>query len=222
MRLYAYYRSSASYRVRIALALKGVEYEYVPVNIAPSVADQSAASYGEINPLRQVPVLEWHDADARLQRLTQSVAIIEYLEERWPSPALLARDALVRARQREVAEIINAGIQPLHNSKTLAVLRTAGGPELEASFRHEVIERGLRVLERLAQAQTGPFFEGGAPSIADVFIVPQIYAAKRFSVEVPAGSRLSEIEAYANTQDAFYQAHPDRQPDAPKPERSTP
>src|SRR5690349_17047688 len=110
MRLYSYYRSSASYRVRIALALKGLDYAYVAVDISPARHDQEAEHYAAVNALRQVPVLEWQEAGATV-RLTQSVAIIEYLEERWPSPGLFPRDPLARARLREAVEIVNSGVQ---------------------------------------------------------------------------------------------------------------
>jgi maleylacetoacetate isomerase len=161
-----------------------------------------------------VPVLEWRDAEQRLIRLTQSVAIIEYLEERYPEPPLLARDLLARARQREAVELVNAGIQPLQNNRTLAALNAAGGAELEARFRNEAIARGLDALERLARRDDGPFFMGATPSLADVFIIPQLYNAHRFGVELSARPRLAAIEQHALKEPAFRAAHPDRQPDA--------
>ncbi len=222
MRLYSYWRSSASYRVRIALAIKGVSYEYTPINIAREVSAQDEAGYGAINPMHQVPVLEWREGEDMLVRLTQSVAIIEYLDERFPDPPLFARDPLMRAHQREAVEIVNAGIQPLHNTKTLNALRDAGGQELEERFRSEVIARGLRVMEVLAQAHDGPLFMGATASVVDVFIVPLLYSARRFAVDVSPMPRLLSIERHALAQDAFRAAHPDRQPDAAGRERSAP
>jgi maleylpyruvate isomerase len=222
MRLYSYSRSSASYRVRIALALKGVPYEYTAIDISRAVNAQGEESYGQVNPMRQVPVLEWRDAERTLHRLTQSVAIVEYLEERFPVPSLFARDPLARARQREAVELVNAGIQPLQNSQTLAALNRAGGQQLEECFRNEAIARGLCALELLAQAQEGPFFSGEAPSVADVFIIPQLYNARRFGVELASVPRLVAIEERALALAAFRAAHPDRQPDALRPESEKP
>jgi maleylpyruvate isomerase len=218
MRLYSYCRSSASYRVRIALALKGVRYEYVAVDISRAANAQAEHGFERVNPMRQVPVLEWRDAAQQLERLTQSVAIIEYLDERFPEPPLFAREPLARARQREAVEIVNAGTQPLQNNKTLATLRAAGGEELEARFRNEAIARGLAALELLAQRQPGPLFMATQPSIADVFIVPQLYNARRFGVPLTAHPRLVEIEHHALALGAFRAAHPDSQPDAPSTE----
>lgn len=222
MRLYNYCLSSASYRVRIALALKGVAYDYVAINIARTVRAQREESYRQVNAMRQVPVLEWRGADDAPVRLTQSVAIIEYLDERFPEPPLFAQDCLLRARQREVVEIINAGIQPLQNSHTMAVLREAGGVELEVSFRSEAITRGLTALEQLARTYSTPFFTGKSPSVADVFLVPQLFSARRFDVAVTPYPRLLEIEREALALPAFRAAHPERQPDASSPERTKP
>jgi maleylpyruvate isomerase len=111
-------------------------------------------------------------------------------------------------------EVVNAGIQPLQNSKILSALNRAGGQELEESFRNEVIARGLHALELLAQAQDGPFFIAGKPSVADVFIIPQLYSARRFGVELVSCPRLLAIESAALALEAFRAAHPDRQPDA--------
>jgi maleylpyruvate isomerase len=222
MKLYSYFRSSSSYRVRIALALKGIRYEYVPVDISPAVQAQRAVGYGEIHPLRQVPVLEWHDASGREQRLTQSVAILEYLDERWPTPPLLPHEPLERARIREAVEIVNSGIQPLQNSKTLALLRTVGGTEVEECWRREVIEQGLSALESLARANRGAFFSGDMPLLADLFIVPQLYNARRFGIDLAAFPRLLAIEVAALALDAFRLAQPERQPDAPPVEARPP
>jgi maleylpyruvate isomerase len=118
MRLYSYWRSSCAFRVRIVLNFKGMSYDYQPVNIAPGASEQTRDAYASINPMRQVPTLEW-DEDGTTVRLTQSVAIIEYIEEREPDPPLLPRAALTRARVREAVEIVNAGTQPLQNTSLL-------------------------------------------------------------------------------------------------------
>jgi maleylpyruvate isomerase len=200
--------------VRIGLALKGIAYEYVAVNIAPGAKAQHHEAYGRVNPMRQVPVLEWNDGEREL-RLTQSVAILEYLDERWPRPRLLPQGALARARVREAVEVVNSGIQPLQNTKLSEKLRSSAGAEVEAHWRGEVISQGLSTLEGLARAQEGPFFWGATPSMADVFIVPQLYNARRFNLTLTHFPRLLALESHALAHEAFGLAHPERQPDAP-------
>lgn len=214
MKLYSYYRSSSSYRVRIGLALKGIPHEYVAVNIAPTTKAQNAEPFGSVNPMRQVPVLEWMEAGLPV-RLTQSVAILEYLEERWPNPSLLPQDALARARVREAVEIVNAGIQPLQNTKLLEQLRVHASAEVEERWRNDAISQGLSALEAHALRQSGPFFLGSEPSMADLFIVPQLYNARRYGIPLHAFPRLTSLEAHALSHPAFRSAHPDAQPDAP-------
>ena len=221
MRLYSYYRSSASYRVRVALALKRIDYEYIPVDISNQMRAQATDAFEAINPMGQVPVLEWAGEGGEIRRLAQSSAIVEYLEEIRPEPPLLPQSAWARAKIREAVQIVNAGIQPLQNLHTLNVLRAAAGPTLEARFRDESIARGLVALERAACEHEGPFFFGVSPSIADVFIIPQLYNARRFGVAVGEG-RLKEIEQEAANHAAFKAAHPDQQPDAPQAEARSP
>lgn len=206
MKLYSYWRSSASYRVRIVLALKRIEYEYVPVDISKKTLEQHTGSYEKINAMRQVPVLEWLE-DGREQRLTQSVAICEYLDEMWPSPPLFPEHPLARARVREAVEIVNSGIQPLQN------LSRFGSEEGSAA---RAIERGLAVLEHMARSHGSPYFAGDIPSLADVFIVPQLFSARRFWVDVEHCPRLLDIERRALSNEAFALARPERQPDAPR------
>lgn len=211
MKLYSYFRSSSSYRVRVALALKGVKYEYIPVDLSPAVHAQLEGDFEQINVLRQIPVLIWDENGAE-HKLTQSVAIIEYLEERWPEPALLPADPLERAKVREAVEIVNSGIQPLQNPSTLKVLRDGAGKEVETHFRNRVIARGLAALEQRAR---GPFFAGSALSMADLFIVPQLYNARRYHVDLREFPRLCELESACLALPAFRAAEPARQPDAP-------
>jgi maleylpyruvate isomerase len=214
MKLYSYFRSSSSYRVRVALAIKGIPYAYVPVNLAPGAQEQLSAEFERVNPLRQIPVLVWSE-EGREIRLTQSVAIIEYLEERWPQPPLLPVELLARARVREAVEIVNAGIQPLQNPSTLSVLRQAGGRELEHGFRQQILERGLGSLEQLAAAHRGPFFAGESVSMADLFIVPQLLNARRYHVDLAPFARLLDLERAALAHPAFRAAAPLHQPDTP-------
>lgn len=206
MRLYSYWRSSASYRARIVLALKRIEYEYVAVDISKKALQQHTQAFAGVNPMRQVPVLTWVE-DGREQRLTQSVAICEFLDERWPTPRLLPKDPLERALVREAMEIVNSGIQPLQNFYVFS------GDTKGAA---EVIARGLSTLERRARAQPSSYFVGETPTLADVFIIPQLFSARRFGVSLEEYPWLSSIEHRALSLDAFASARPERQPDAPQ------
>lgn len=210
MKLYSYWRSSCSYRVRIALAHKAIGYDYHAVDISPERSQQLDPEYASINGARMVPVLEL----AGGERLTQSVAIIEYLDERFPEPALYPQDPLERAQVREAVEIVNASIQPLQN---LAVLKHVRGlaPAVTASaWSQRWVVPGLTTLERLAAERAGKFSVGERVTAADVFLVPQLYAARRFGVDVAPFARLAAIEERLLALDSFQRAHPDRQPDA--------
>lgn len=219
MRLFSYWRSSASWRVRIVLAHKRIPYEYVAVNLAAGHEEQRAEAYRAVNPMHQVPVLEWSEG-GRVQRLTQSVAIAEYLEAAHPAPPLLPRDALGQARVRELVEIVNSGTQPLHNSGTLKNVRALGGEEAAARWAADAIAHGLAALEAHlradAAAHAGRHAIGDAVTLADVFLVPQVYNAERFGVSLAPFPRCVEVAARASELPAFAAAHPDRQPDAPQ------
>jgi maleylpyruvate isomerase len=210
VKLFGYWRSSSAYRVRIALNLKALRYENVPVHLLRGGGEQHAAGFSALNPLEQVPVLEVDEGDGPF-RLSQSVAIIEYLEERFPDPPLLPRDARTRARVRQLVEVVNSGIQPFQNLSTLA--RVA--PAIDGrAFAREFNERGLSALEALAPGSAGAYLVGDEVSIADVFLVPQLYAARRFAVELEPYPTLLRVEAALGALPAFQAAHPDRQPDA--------
>jgi maleylpyruvate isomerase len=214
VKLYSYWRSSSAWRVRTVLELKGVAYEYVPVDIAPGTSAQERDEYAAVNPLRQVPVLEWLES-GELVRLTQSVAIAEYLEERFPEPPLLPAAPLARARVREAVEIVNSGIQPLQNTRTLAWFRQASGEEGATRWAKEAIVRGLDALEELAAAHGGRYLVGGQVSLADVYLAPQLYNARRFGFDLSPYTQLQQVEENAGALDAFRRARPERQPDAP-------
>jgi maleylpyruvate isomerase len=215
MKLYSYWRSSASWRVRIALAWKGIPYEYRSVNLVRDGGEQYGAIYvAEVNPLSQVPVLEL-DGEGPPRRIAQSLAIIEYLEERFPEPALLPTEPWLRARARQLAEITNAGIQPFQNTPTLSHVRDVMRGDLKAWLRH-FLDRGLRALERTARETAGTFLVGGSPTVADVCLVPQLYSARRFDVPLDPFPTLLRVESACNALPPFASAHPDRQPDAPK------
>jgi maleylacetoacetate isomerase len=212
LKLYSYWRSSASYRVRIALALKGLPYDYIAVDLTKDGGQQNQAAYRGVNPQGRVPSLE---AEGRI--LTQSLAILEYLEEAYPEPALLPRDPFGRARVRSLAGIIACDIQPLQNLCVTQYLKdrlSLDDPAVKTWLR-EWIGRGLEALEaRLAgERDTGRFCHGDRPTMADACLVPQCYAATRFGVE--AGPTVARIDAACRELQAFRDAAPEAQPDAP-------
>jgi maleylpyruvate isomerase len=213
VKLYSYWRSSSAWRVRIALNAKGIAYEYVPVNIAPNVAEHSSAAFAEVNPLQQVPTLEWEEAGAMV-RLTQSVAIVEYLEQSRPQPALLPTAALARARVREAVEIVNSGIQPLQNSWTLKEVRRLVDEAAATRWASAAMLPGLRALEVHAERYAGDYSIGDQLSLADVYLVPQLYNARRHGVDLSRYPRLLAVETRLNGLDAFARARPEVQPDA--------
>lgn len=209
MELYNYFRSSASYRVRIALALKGLAYDYKPVHLPKS--EHLAESYGAVSASRLVPLLK--DGDAVL---TQSLAIIEYLDETHPSPPLLPSDPVGRARVRAIAMDIACEIHPLNN---LRVLRYLVGP-LKVSeddknrwYRHWV-ETGLEVVERQLAARPSRFCHGDAPTLADCCLVPQIFNARRFDCRLDHVPNVMRVHETCMALDAFEQTRPERCPDA--------
>ena len=208
MRLYSYWRSSSAWRVRIVLAYKRLDYTLVPVHLRRD--EQHLPDFVERSPLGQVPVLEL-DAETGPVSLTQSMAILEYLEEVHPHPPLLPADPLARARVRALAETINAGTQPLQNLALQRELQARGvdPAPLVAGF----IQKGLRALEALGGTSAGRFLVGDSPTFADVYLVPQLYAARRFGVDVAAFPLLSRVEEACTALPAFATAHPDRQPD---------
>jgi maleylpyruvate isomerase len=209
MRLYSYWRSTASWRVRIALAYKGLAYEYAPVHLARAGGDQYADSYvADVNAMSQVPVLE-----TAAGRIAQSLAIIAYLEEQHPEPPLLPAEPWLRARARQLAEIVNSGIQPFQKIPATSYVRDVLHGDGQAWAQH-FIARGLRALERTARETAGTFLIGGHPTIADVCAVPQLYAARRFSVPLDPYPTLLRAEAACLELPAFTTSHPDRQPDA--------
>ena len=212
MKLHTYWRSSSAYRVRIALGVKGLLYEPCFVHLLRAGGDQHEAGFRAKNPLGQVPVLELDDLGAPVF-LSQSLAIIEYLEERFPTPPLLPRELLARARVRELAELINSGIQPFQNLSTTAFLVEVA-PDLDKQRWYErFVGQGLAILEARAARVCGRFLVGDEPSIADVLLVPQLYAARRIGIDVASLPTLTRVEAECLKLPGFAQAHPDRQAD---------
>ncbi|HVJ14537.1 MAG TPA: maleylacetoacetate isomerase [Polyangiaceae bacterium] len=211
MKLYGYWRSSSAWRVRIALALKGVAYENVPVHLVRGGGEQFHPEFAAFSPLSQVPVLEFEQG-GKLERLTQSVAIVEYLDETIPEPPIMPRTPLERARCRELVELVNSGIQPLQNRHLLE--RVAQGGIDSRSFAQEFIARGLSALEAHVRASARDTLLGSTLTLADIYLVPQMYNARRFAVALEAFPTLVRIDAGLASHPAFAAAHPDRQPDA--------
>jgi maleylpyruvate isomerase len=211
MKLWSYWRSSSTYRVRIALELKGLEFEYLPVHLIRDGGQQHQPDFAAKNPLRQVPVLELDD-DGQSLRLVQSMAIIEYLDERFPSPPLLPDSPRDRAHVRALAETVNAGIQPLQNTDTFAELRKHG-IDTEAWAR-TFIAKGLAALETMASERAGAFLFGDRVGLADIYLVPQLYNARRWGVSLETFPTLTRADANAQALPAFQRAAPTAQPDA--------
>ncbi|AVD87026.1 maleylacetoacetate isomerase [Pseudomonas sp. SWI44] len=208
MELYTYYRSTSSFRVRIALALKGLDYLALPVNLLKG--EQLGAGYAAINPQGRVPALRTDGGDV----LVQSPAIIEYLEEAYPQPALLPAGTEDRARVRAVAAIIACDVHPLHNVSVLNQLRQLGHDESQVNqWIGHWIGQGLAAIEQLIGDEG--FCFGASPGLADVYLIPQLYAAERFTVDLGAYPRIRRVAALAQRHPAFVTAHPSRQPDTP-------
>ena len=213
MRLYTYFRSSAAYRVRIALNLKGLAWEAVPVHLLRGGGEQHQPDYLALNPNGLVPVL---DDDGLL--LTQSLAIIEYLDETHPEPALLPGDAAARARIRAIAQTIACDIHPINNQRVLRYLtRELGATEAQktAWYRHWV-ELGLAAVEAMLanDARTGVFCHGDSPTLADCCLVPQVFNARRCACDLSAMPTLLRIVERCEAMEAFRLAAPEHQSDA--------
>jgi maleylpyruvate isomerase len=209
MKLHGYFRSSASYRVRIALNLKGLCTEHITHHLRKG--EQRDPAFLAINPQGLVPVLE----DDEGAVLSQSLAIIEWLDETYPEPPLLPKDPLIRAKVRAFADVIACDTHPVQNLKVLARLRELGLAEDKVTAWAGWANReGLAACEKLIANEPGPFCFGATPTIADLCLVPQLANARRFGVDVNAFPRLLQAEAAAKAMEAFASAAPDRQPDA--------
>ncbi|XP_047481165.1 probable maleylacetoacetate isomerase 2 isoform X1 [Penaeus chinensis] len=202
--LYSYFRSSCSWRVRIALAHKGVDYEYRAINLLKQ--EQVSDEYKKLNPLGQVPALIVNE-----NTLTQSISILEYLEEAYPQKPLLPKDLFKRAKVREVCEIIGSGIQPLQN---LSVLQKIGETKME--WGHFYIQKGFVALEQVLAESAGKYCVGDEVTIADCCLIPQVYNANRFKVDMAAFPVISRVHDALMSLDAFKAAHPSQQPDCPE------
>jgi maleylacetoacetate isomerase len=209
MQLFSYWRSSAAYRVRLALAWKGLTAEIIPIDLR--LGEQGAADYRARNPQGLVPALV--DGDVVL---SQSLAIIEYLEETRPLPPLLPADAVGRARVRAAAQIVASDIHPINNLRVLRYLKDPLGQPQEAidAWARHWIGAGFAALERFAERHGGEFIYGNSVTLADLCLLPQLYNARRVSADLASFPRLLAVESALCAQESLAAAHPEQQPDA--------
>jgi maleylacetoacetate isomerase len=210
VKVYTYFRSSAAYRLRIALNLKGLSGDMVSIHLQKEGGQNRKPEYRAINPQMRVPALKLDSGEV----LTQSLAIIEYLDEVDPQPPLLPRDPVARAKVRALALAIACDIHPLNNTSPLRYLKNVRGQEqskIDAWYHHWVLE-GFEALETMVRP--GPYAFGGEVTLADVCLVPQIYNARRLKVPLDRFPKLVAIDAACAKLPAFEQARPENQPDA--------
>lgn len=210
--LHNYFRSSTSYRVRIALNLKNIEYKYVPVHLLNNGGEQYTANYKALNPMSEVPTLE-HEG----MTLGQSVAIIEYLEEQFPSPSLFPRDSQKKAKIRQFCENINSFMHPLSNLKVLKYLEENNSydqKQKEVWISHWY-QKGLAASESWLQKNMGQYCFGDHVTVADCFLVPLVFTCERFNVDLKPFKNVVTINDRCLKEEAFAKAHPFRQVDTP-------
>jgi maleylpyruvate isomerase len=211
MKLFNYWRSSASYRVRLALGFKGLDYEYLAVNLAKG--EQHESAHRSRNPWGGLPVLQVEEHGKTFQ-LTQSIAIVEYLEETSPQKPLFPKSALERARMRAMVELVNSGIQPLHNLQVLNHVKDVLKGDSKA-WAEVWIGKGLDALEAMAKDSAGPFLVGDAFTFADACLLAQLFGSRRFASVDPARyPTLVRVEAECVKLDFVQKARPENQPDA--------
>ena len=214
--LFSYWRSSAAYRVRIGLNLKGLAYDIMPVHLLRDGGEQHSESFREANPQELVPVLQHGQ-----RMLRQSMSILEYLDEMWPEPSLLPATARDRQRVRALSQVVACDIHPLGNLRVLQYFdREWGVPQAERDvWSRHWIETGFAALEAMLHQHpsTGRFCDGDTPTMADCCLVPQAYNARRFGIDVAAYPTIARIEQACLALPEFEAARPENQPDAPAP-----
>ena len=210
MKLFTYFRSSAAYRVRIALNLKGIPHEMVPIHLVRDGGEQHGAAYRAVNPAERVPALELDDGTV----ITQSLAIVDYLETTHPRPPLYPADPVARAKALAVALTVVADIHPVNNLRVLKYLKHDLGQKqtaIDAWYVHWVRE-GLATIEKLVEGER--FCFGDSPTVADICLAPQVFNARRFKVAMEEFPRIAAIDAHLLTLPAFARAQPGAQADA--------
>ncbi len=211
MKLYTFWRSSCTWRVRIALAYKSIEFEAIPVHLTRSGGEQFAKNYAEKNPQSQVPLLEVKEPDGTVRQLTQSLAILEYLEETVPEPPLLPKEPGLRAEARRIAEIVNSGIQPFQNLALGRALREVNVDV--APITRSYVEAGLNVIESYAERTSGTYLVGDTVTFADVCVIPQLLGARRVGINIDKYPNIARVEQTCAQHPAFIAAAPQSQPD---------
>jgi maleylacetoacetate isomerase len=207
VKLYSYWRSSAAYRVRLALELKGIDYDVVPVSLTPGVSEHREEAYRERNPQMLVPFFE--DGDVAIG---QSMAILEYLEEAYPDVRLLPTEQPLRSEVRSFCNAIACDMHPLMNLRVLQFIKSEFEQDPLPGWYDHWIREGFTALEVLAS--DGPYVFGSDVSLADTLLIPQIYNARRFNISLSDFPRLVAIDAHCSQLPAFVAARPDNQPDA--------
>lgn len=209
--LYSYWRSSASWRVRIALNLKGIDYEYRPVHLVQDGGQQHSESYRAMNPARLLPTLliDGH-------QLSESLAIVQYLDRTRPTPRLVPEDALLAARAWQIAEIVNSDIQPVQNLRVLQAIENNFDADADAkkAWGRHWIERGFDAIEHFLREIDGVYCVGDTVTVADICLVPQVYNARRFGVDMGRYPHIMAAEATLSALPEFEAARPENQPDA--------
>lgn len=213
-KLYDYFRSSACYRVRIALNLKALDYEQIPIHLTKEGGHQFQDSYKNVNPQQLVPALLLIDTN---QILTQSLSIMEYLEETFPDIPLLPNDVVARANVRAFAQVIACDIHPINNLRVLKYLKHHFhvSDEQKMAWYFHWLTSGFDTLEKILEKQpSGPFCFGQIPTLADVCLIPQVYNALRFDYSLEGYPHIQQVYEHANKHPAFIKALPENQPDA--------
>lgn len=212
--LYSYWRSSCSYRVRIALNLKGIEYQIHPIHLLKEGGQQYSDEYKKLNPSCKVPTLEVFDENGNSVYISESTAICEYLEEVYSDVPLLPKQPIERAKVRAVYNAISSNIQPIQNLPVLNKISEIGGNKME--WGKYWIDRGLESVEQLVTQYRGKYCVGDQITLADAYLVPQLYNARRFNVDLTKFPNLIEIEERLLSEWAFDNAKPENQLDAEK------
>lgn len=212
MQLYSYFRSSAAYRVRIGLHLKNLPFEYKAVHLVQNGGEQHHEDYRALNPAAEIPTLV-HGSTV----ISQSMAILQYLDDVHPAPPLFPKDPVLKARTLQICEWVNSGIHPIQNLKVLQYLERHYGADEAAKARWAAhwVQVGFTGLEQFLKKTAGDFCVGNTLTAAELFLIPQVFNARRFNVDMEQFPTLAKIDARCKDMPAFVKAHPLEQPDAP-------